>query len=90
MDGKDPNAVDIMVPSKDPEKEEDLTPKHDKGKQRQDEKDEPEIVSRPSAKPVLAQLSSVPRITSLLTQQSEEDLQLKTELEMLVERLKVS
>lgn len=46
MDGKDPKAVDIMVPSTDPEKEEDLTPKHDKGKQRQDEKEEPEIVSR--------------------------------------------
>lgn len=47
MDGKDPNAVDIMVTSTDPEKEEDLTPKHDKGKQRQDEKEEPEIVSVP-------------------------------------------
>lgn len=44
-DEKDPRAVEIMVPSTDPEKEEDLTPKHDKGKQRVEEKDEPEIVS---------------------------------------------
>ncbi|GMK57829.1 hypothetical protein CspeluHIS016_0406630 [Cutaneotrichosporon spelunceum] len=57
----DPNSVTIMVPSKDPEQKEDLTPKHSKGKEPED-KDVPEI--------------------------SEEDLQLKAELEMLVERLK--
>ncbi|BEJ12927.1 hypothetical protein CspHIS471_0301010 [Cutaneotrichosporon sp. HIS471] len=57
----DPNSVTIMVPSKDPEKKEDLTPKHSKGKEPGD-KDVPDI--------------------------SEEDLQLKAELEMLVERLK--
>lgn len=65
MDGKDPNAVDIMVPSKDPEKEEDLTPKHDKGKQRQDEKEEPEIVSTSLRCPLRS--SAFCRITSLLT-----------------------
>lgn len=40
----DPNSVTLMVKSKDPEKEEDLKPKHDKGKEPSDDKDEPEIV----------------------------------------------
>jgi len=42
----DPRAVSLMVPSKDPEKEEDPTPKHSKGKLREPENDEPEIVRR--------------------------------------------
>jgi hypothetical protein len=37
-------AVDIMVPSKDPAKEEDPTPKHSKGKWRDTEGDVPDIV----------------------------------------------
>lgn len=44
-DEQEPNTVTIMVPSKDPEKEEDLTPKHSKGKLILDEKDDQEIVS---------------------------------------------
>lgn len=39
----DPNSVTIMVPSKDPEQKEDLTPKHSKGKEPED-KDVTEIV----------------------------------------------
>lgn len=40
----DPNSVTLMVPSTDPEKKEDPTPKHSKGKEPADDKDEPEIV----------------------------------------------
>lgn len=46
-DEEEPRAVSIPVPSKDPEKEEDPTPKHSKGKWKDPkEEDEPEIVSR--------------------------------------------
>lgn len=82
MADKDPREVTLMVPSEDPEKKEDTKPKNDKGKEpgTDKDKDEPEIVSDP---PLLRSFASM-----LTASKSEEDLQLKSELEMLVERLK--
>lgn len=61
--GDEPNAVTLMVPSTDPEKKEDDTPKHDKGKEpefgNKDGKDEAEIVRR-----YWSVLTSSPRRTS--------------------------
>lgn len=79
-------ASEILVPSTDPKKADDK-PKANgdaKGKGKGDEKDQPDIVS--SSPEILRMIS----MSQWLMHQSEEDLQLQAELEMLVERLKVS
>ena len=98
MDGDNRQASTIPVLAKDPEKPDEDKPKANgdvKGKGK-DESDEPEIVSCDDPRsPFLEHPESRRDRASTwgsgcdADDQSEEDLQLKSELEMLVERLRV-
>ena len=89
---KDPQAEEIAVLSKDPENKDGDKPKPNgdiKGKGKE-ESDEPEIVRLLALLFPPLPIGTMDWVANVESSQSEEDLQLKTELEMLVERLKVS